>query len=94
MIGQAIRLIISAANIVIVPFMTGLDVLSYALTKAATISKQSMGWTKLLMKKILSMLGHTLSETANFTVEFMKWVFQLLARAIYRTVGMAIRLTQ
>ncbi len=92
MIGKAIQLIVRVANIIIIPGMTGLDILSYALSKAATATKEALGLTKLLMQKILSMLGHIINETAKFTVEFIKYVFNLLARAVYRTVDTAIRL--
>ena len=92
MIGKAIQLIIRVANIIIIPGMTGLDILSYALSKAATATKEALSLTKLLMKKILRMLGHVVSETAKLTAEFIRYVFNLLARAIYSTVDTALRL--
>ncbi|MFC1750470.1 lipase family protein [Pseudomonadota bacterium] len=92
MIGGAIKLIISVANLAIVPGMTALDLLSQALSKAASASKEALGLTKMLMKNILSMLGHSINETAKFTAQFIRWVFDLLSKAVYKMVSMAINL--
>ena len=92
MIGKAISLIVSTANLAVVPSMTGLDQLSYALHKAISTGKEALGLTKMLMKKIMAMVGKTIHDTVNFTASFIRWVFKLLSDAVYNMVDMAIKI--
>jgi len=94
MIGSAIKYILKAAGVAVQLFgiagLTVLDQLSYALDRAIQTSKQIFEWVLLLMKKILSVIGKTISVTANLTVEFIRWVFNLLSRSVNGLVSSAL----
>ncbi|MDH5259010.1 MAG: lipase family protein [Gammaproteobacteria bacterium] len=94
MIGSAIRLILKAsgiaAQLIAIGGITVLDQLSYALDRAIQTSKDVATLVGLLMKKILSMIGKTISATANITIEFIRWVLNLLMTAVNGMVNMAL----
>ena len=80
LIGRAIVYILKAAGVIVqgafIAGFTVLDMLSLFLEKATKVSKQIAEWTRLLINKIAKLAGIVISETANLTVGFIKWIFQ------------------
>ncbi|MFC1751275.1 lipase family protein [Pseudomonadota bacterium] len=70
-----------------------IDLLAAFLTKAASLSKEITGLIGKLMRRILQCVGITIKETTNITYQFVRWVFEKMTSALYKSVQMAIRLT-
>ena len=94
LLGVAIEYIFKTAGISMQAILglaglTVLDKLSYLMHKAYDITKGLTFWVTALIRKILSLFGKTLSKTQNITVEFIRYVFNML----HQTVSNLVRLT-
>jgi len=100
MISSAIMYVLKAAGILvqgilIVPGMTILDQLSFALERAWKTSKEIASYVVSLLKKIYTTVtGKVFSFVGDVTLSLVRMILGLLTRAIYCLVNTAISADQ